>query len=1040
MNPSFLRKFKIPLEISSWGVFAIALLFYWLTVDPGVSYWDCAEYVTAASKMEIGHPPGNPIWILTMRVATIPFPPELHALVINLCSGLFMAFASFFLCRVIFVPLAIGFSSFHYEKNGLSFLCSIVSIGATLCFVFCDSAWFSAVEAEVYAMSAMLTGASLWIMVKWWFEPSRAKRLRLLILLSYLVGLSLGVHQLNLLCIPVYVAVIAYKKYQRRISPVVVIFWLLASVVMVIFILFVLLSGSLTMASLSELFFVNQLGLPFDSGVLIFIAALIVVLAIIIVSAHLTHRYKMETAVWMLSFLLLGFSSYAIVMIRSSASPFMNEGAPSDIFALSAYFNRDQYPSTPLIYGHTPYSKPVLKESFTNSGKPVYSRFLLKKGKPLYRKALENAVLSPRSGFVTQNDSLENIRILTRGKDGYILSDYMFSQVLTPELNMWFPRLTSRSLGDRRAYADWAGMYEDEMNKVAVSEIIDSIGNFSTRINDLGERETAYSLKPTYTQNFRFFMSYQLFYMYLRYLLWNFAGRQNDYSSTGEIDHGNFITGVSFIDNQMLGDTEKIPGELWKDNPGHNNYYGIPFILGILGLLWLACSSWESRRILTVSGVFFIMTGVAIVVYLNQSPGEPRERDYTFLGSYMAFSMWIAAGLFGIVCELCKVLKGKMIYLVTLVISLFPGALMAAENFDDHDRRNRFEPTFYASSLLDFEIPAIIFSHGDNSTFPLWYASEVLEEGKDHIPLDVSYMSLPGYILGLKSQTGKDLKTIADKVDLAYDAFLLTRIPPDSTSAPEVLSDALKTLYSQRTQPAVWPTSKILIPYSKDDNFEINLHDFTGGSAYLSFRHLMLLDILAAQQESDSPKTLFFPYLIDWNLYKPLKPLLKESLFGKIYNPSLTDSMASVLLKQSVDREIKKLEALNPRSHYADPVIADRSRRYRGELVMAANSLLADSDMVYPLKIIDFIEKFYPYEELYPSTFTIEDSTYYEGKEYLYLLENVYLQTHNPQIYKRAERHKELLEKKKKEYRDYYESLDSSQRKTLSQRSLRNLM
>lgn len=1039
---------KISIEISSWITFAIALSFYWITADPDVSYWDCPEYVTIASKMEVGHPPGNPIWMLAMRVATIPFSSEHHAYVINLCSGIFMAFAAFFLCRIIYSWVRLSFykKKYLYDTDPLTINCivSIISIGASLCFALCDSTWFSAVEAEVYAMSAFLTSLSLWIMVLWWKEKSQSKRYRLLILLAYLTGLSLGVHQLNLLLIPVFLLIVLYKKRATRINLVLVWLLIISACLLIAFILMILIPGLLYGAESFELFGVNILGLPYNSGVLIFT---ILVLAFIIISLILTnpipkssfpHLLPINIIIWMGGFLLLGFSSFGMIMIRAQAAPLMNEGTPDNIFALTSYIKREQYPSVPLLYGQTPYSRPMFEETFINN-KPYYSRYLLEKGKGIYQPYIPEASLYHRCGMLSHKDSTSNMEIM-ESQHGYILSDYKFSQKMTPELNMWFPRITSRNISDRKAYEDWGGMTEENMDRVAISETIDSLGNAQPRLDMWGHRTEVFSYKPTYYQNLKYFISYQAYYMYFRYLFWNFIGRQNDFHSQGEIDHGNFVTGFSFIDNTMIGSSDYYPKEIWESNKGRNRYFAIPFIFGLIGIVWLLSGNRENRRMLAVITLFFFMTGLAIVIYLNQTPGEPRERDYTFLGSYMAFCMWIAAGLTCLSHIFLRFLSMKIAVCVTCLICLGIPTLMAIENFDDHDRRNRFETSFYASSLLDFEYPAIIFSHGDNSSFPLWYASEVLQKGKDHTPVDITYLSLPSYTINLKKQGNKGLQTLAPTSEIAYGKYLLVQIPPDSLSVPLPLTDVLKTLYQEQEAIPVLTTSLVKIPKSPKDSLVINLHEFTNGGKYLSFKHLMLLDILASQNEANNPKILFFPYLIDHSFYKPLDGLLKPTLFGKIYSPYLTDSLYMDLMKRSVGRELTKLSSQDIKPHYIDPVIADRSVRYRGELILAAQELYNNGDSILPLEIMQTIEEALPYSTLLPGTFTLEDSTFYEGKEYLKLLQRIYTETPQPGIKKSMENLDSIMKNRNMVWLNYYQSLNPAQRRAISNRSKRLLI
>lgn len=1079
MNTPLLRVVRFPLGLASWLTFAISLTFYWITADPGASYWDCPEYVVNASKLEVGHPPGNPIWMLAMRVATIPFSPANHAYVINLCSGIFTAFAAFFLCRVIFVSLLLvtgkpkrtkrtpsglyDISSTDEVKNrkkvyfpNSSRILSLffISLGGALCFSLCDSVWFSAIEAEVYAMSVFLVAASLWVLTLWYLEKPGAKAYRLMILLAYITGLSLGVHQLNLLLIPVFLTVWAYKQNPIYINPFRLIFWALVGIILVGCIIMLFLPSILFGASQFELFAVNGAGLPYDRGVLIFILVitLLFIVALLFFSSFRSYQIKksrktfyllsrnsgrpslmtkLQVCTWMAAFIFLGFSSFGIIMIRSKAAPFMNEGTPDNIFSLASYVNRDQYPANPLLYGETPFSKPIIEESIVD-GKPQYLKYHLAKGKPVFKTFNEAARLYHRSGLMSTDDSLFNSEAMEKGH-GYLLADYNFSQVLTPELNMWFPRITSRNLGYLPAYEDWAGMNQENMEKISVSEVIDEKGRFLTKLSSFGNRDTVWSYRPTYLQNLRYFLAYQSYYMYFRYLFWNFIGRQNDLPSTGEIDHGNFITGVPIIDKELVGDTDFLPSELWGKNKGRNRYFAIPFLLGLLGIMFLAYLNRRSRRLFFITFLMFLMTGLAIVGYLNQTPSEPRERDYTFLANYLTFAIWISAGFLWIATISTKWLNHKISMVLVMIVSLGCPTLMALENFDDHDRRGRFEPSFYASSWLDFETPAIIFTQGDNGTYPVWYATEVLGLGRQHIPIDVTYLTWNSYVANLKKQGDRSIKTNAGIPDILYGKYLFTKIPADKNSQPIPLHEALASLYNSDEDPPEWPSSLIIV--SGKEEKVINLHKFTKGGSYLPFASLMLLDII----DSNKDRSLFFPLMIERSFYQPLDSLLMPALFGKIYSPDLDYNGALELMKISIDRELGKLNLQTHRPNYLEPVLAERSARYRGELLIAANKLLEAGDTIYPVKIIDAIEVSYPYQTLPPSTFTVSDSTYYEGKEYLYLLRKMRDKTGNKRFMEMADSQDSLLSSRKKEWLRYYNSLSPAQRKVISNSSKRIL-
>lgn len=1044
MTVSPLSKYRCPLELFSWLAFAISLTFYWITADPGVSYWDCPEYVVSASRLEIGHPPGNPIWMLAMRVATIPFPAEQHAYVINLCSGALMAFAVFFLCRFIFIPICLYLEKTTGQITGKNsrIISGLIALGSSLCFAFCDSTWYSAVEAEVYAMSTFLSAFSLWIIMVWWWCPDKCARKRLLILLAYITGISLGVHQLNLLLIPVFALIIFYRRFRQRVNPGFVIVCVLGACGIIALILAGLMPSLLYGAQAFELFGVNTLALPYNAGVFIFCT---LVFALFLILLAVTQ--KRQTIIWMAAFIMLGYSSFAVIMIRSQASPPMNEGTPSDIFSLASYIAREQYPSTPLVYGATPYSKPMFKEEFQD-GSPTYSRYVLEKGKAGYLPVMKGAQLFPRSDMLTLQDSDINERITGSGH-GYVVADYAFRQMLTPELNMWFPRITSRNHSDIAAYGDWAGMTLDNMEKVEISEAVDSTGKNVPKLDLWGKRVAPVSQKPTYAQNLRFFLSYQAYYMYFRYLFWNFIGRQNDFPSMGEIEHGNFITGFPFFDT-FLGVTPEMPPEIGIDNKGRNRYFGIPFIVGIVGALWLLFNSRKSHRVFCVIFLTFLMTGLAIVVYLNQGPGEPRERDYTFLVSYMAFCMWIAAGILALTVggfEILRKLKRSRpsllkscLWSVALVFSFGIPLLMLLENFDDHDRRGRFEPSFYASSILDFEIPAIIFSFGDNSTFPLWYASEMAGSRSLHTPVDVTYLSLPGYIENLRKQGTKGLSTISTTPQTAYGRYVLTKIPSDTTLPPMPLPQLLRQLYASDAQTPEFVSSKVWLPVSQGDSTVVNLKDLSGGSSYLSFKHLMLLDIIASQLESDNPKVIFFPSILNLSFYRPLSPILSTTLFGKIYAPRLSEAETRGLMKEAIERELVKLNNIDTKTRYSDPLSEDRSKRYRGELIIGAQQLMAEGDTATALRIADAIERKFPYSRLLPGDFTIADTTFYEGKNYIKLMLSLADYTGNPDYEKKAENLDSLISNRRKTWLRYYNSLTPEQRATLSNRSRRLLL
>lgn len=1081
---------------SSWGVFILSAIVYLLTIDHSASFWDCPEYVTCGSRLEVGHPPGNPVWMLAMRFATLPFPTHLHAVVINACSALAMASASFFLARIVYaLCLFIGFRRREGSRS-LPIVSACASFAAATSFAFCDSTWFSAAEAEVYAMSALITSLSIWLMMKWSVEKSSGKQKRWLILLAYIMGLSLGVHQLNLLCIPVFALIYIFRRCRRHatVKAWVAIF---LSFIAVAMILIGMMQGVLSWAEWFELLFVNSIGLPYFSGVIAYavllcvafplaavaisagrkwatacaifmtlwlsgmtvingqlaLGALLSGIAVVILMWWLkVSRTALLTANWMTAFLLLGYSSFALILIRGYAAPPMNEGNPTDIFALSSYIARDQYGSKPLLYGPTSFSKPMLREEW-NDGDPMprYTHYALKETGVSRLPLTSNPRLHQRSGMMTPADSISNAGVMESGK-GYLIADHNFSRIMTPELNMLFPRITGTSPYDIESYADWTGMNKENMTRMRISEAFDSLGNPVARMMANGEREEKYSWRPTYIQNLRMFISYQVYYMYVRYLLWNFVGRQNDIHSTGEIEHGNFISGIPAIDNMMLGDQSLIPAYAGKDNPGRHVYYGVPFILGILGICSLFAAGGRGRRTMAGVTLMFLMTGLAIVVYLNQTPGEARERDYSFLGSYMAFCIWIGLGVRWLIGLMWEKLRRRRnfsrpaAYGGAAVITLLSPAILIASNYGDHQRAGRSEPLDFASDILLSDRPSIIFTHGDNNTFPLWYAQETEGLGLHHTVIDISYLVSPGYVVNLMKQGERGIRLTATPSDIAYNAYAFTRIAPDADTVSVPLLRVLKELYSQREGAPVIRHSNVLIPRGNcSDSMRINLRSLTAGSNMLPFRTLMILDIIATNNELAEPKALRFLYPVKGEIYRAVKDALREDFASRVYDPSTPDSVAVLCLEENLKRVLATLREKKPAPFYRDPVVLDHTRRRRGYMIIAARQLLDAGHVATAAETADMIYRHYPYDGIPAGSFTIADSTYHEGVEYGKLLTALHRATEksaagglSPESFAgKADIHNRLIKDQADAWMLYYRSLSPRQRTTVSSSTLR---
>ncbi len=1072
-------------NISSGLAFICALLTYWATADPDVSYWDCPEYVVTASMLEVGHPPGNPVWTLAMRFITIPFPAGLHAWVINLASGLFMALAVLFLARIIFAATswclsAMPKKSCRCSSAWINLIAFTASTAGASCFAFCDSAWFSAVEAEVYAMSAFMTSLSIWLMILREKSHDPGKRFRILILISYIMGLSLGVHQLNLLCIPVLTLIGVFGSHSvgkiamRAIAAVAISFAIVA------LILSGLMQGTLEWLGIFEIFAANTLHLPMFSGAIAFciLTTLCFILTISLINGGsrggvitaflfiwlsgffcvggrilvggalslaaaclliLNPRLKRTVApagIWSIAFLLLGYSSFALIIIRSSAIPPMNEAAPADVFALHRYISRSQYGSKPLLYGATPFSRPLMLEEMASDGTPSYRRYLLEKREPLYVPAVGTPRLNHRSGFISHDDSIKNEAVASAGR-GYIKADYLFSRRMTPELDMWFPRITSGTPGNMESYENWAGMSTDNMTRVMVSETIGPDGKPDGKIGADGVREKKEGLRPTYLQNLRMFLTYQAGYMYFRYLLWNFMGRQNDINSTGEIDHGNFITGIRPIDDLMLGPQDLLPPEAGPSNPGHNVYFGIPFLMGIIGIVWLARNGMRGRRTLAAVALFFLMTGLAIVVYLNQDPGEPRERDYSFLGSFMAFAIWIAFGFtaFGVLASRIGNKAARLA--ATLLFPILTTSILWSRNFDDHDRSGRGETSRFAANMLASVPDALIFTKGDNFTFPLWYAQEVGKEGLNHTIIDISYLSTPEYVVNLMKLGKRGAPFLATPADVAFGAYAFSRIAPDADTAPVPLSQALNELYAQRSGYPQFRHSNVYLAREGCDTIFINLREMANGGN-IPFRKLMLLDIAAANHSLPNPRALLFLSSTDRDFSRVFAPHTYHSPFGDVFAP-WTDSLSREATDESLLRFMTERERLAARDSYLDPVILDQCRRQRGAVIRIARNRLEHGDVSGAKDALSRIDSIFPYDRIPAGSFTVADSTFAEGLEYARILLQIGKSTDDDKTVEKAEGLLKEMRSRGKGWLRYRQSLPAWRRDAISNESRRQI-
>ena len=747
-----MKTYKLVNNITGWVVFAIAAFTYCSTIEPTASFWDCPEFITTAEKMEVGHPPGAPFFMLFGKFFTLFASDATQvAKMINIMSALLSAGCILFLfwsVTHLAKKLICG------DKPAISLAQTIAvmasGVGGALIYTWSDTFWFSAVEGEVYAFSSFFTALVFWLILKWEDNADQPHSDKWLVLISYLVGLSIGVHLLNLLCIPAMVLVFYYKKSKEpTLKGSLLVLGL--SVVIVAAVLYGMVPGIMKVSGWFELLFVNSMGMSFNTGLYVYIILLIaalvwglwkthktaidvqakvaflvctallgipfyghgttrviiglIVLAIIayflFVHKHVSARL-LNTTLLCMTLITVGYSSYAVIVLRSTANPPMDQNSPEDVFTLAEYLGREQYGDRPLLYGPTYASQPeVDKEKMmykVNEGAPKYMR-----------KEKKNA----------------------DEKDEYIAMDGKIEYVYPSDQCMLFPRIYSTK--DARLYEGWLG----DVDKKTVAYPYNQEGAVHI---------------PTFGENLKFFVSYQVNFMYWRYFLWNFAGRQNDIQGNGELEHGNWITGFSFIDNAMLGDQSKLPSDL-RENKGHNVFYCMPLILGLLGFFWQAFKGKKGIQQFWVVFFLFFMTGLAIVLYLNQTPGQPRERDYAYAGSFYAFAIWCGLGVAAIYDWIKKYLSGKEV--VAAAIAAVPAivvpAQMVSQTWDDHDRSGRYICRDFGLNYLE-TIPhdGVIFTNGDNDTFPLWYNEDTEGNRTDVRVCNLSYLQTDWYIDQMK--------------------------------------------------------------------------------------------------------------------------------------------------------------------------------------------------------------------------------------------------------------------------------------------------
>jgi hypothetical protein len=666
-------------NLTGWAVFGISLIVYVLTLEPTLSLWDCGEFLVSSYKLEINHSPGAPLFMLLGRVfSLLSFGnPEKAAFTINLVSAISSAATILFLYWTI-VWLISKMEQSQGKPFPIFLKFGAAAIGA-LSFAFTDSFWFSAVEAEVYALSSLFSAVILWAATRWEREADLPNASRWIVLMFFLTGLSIGVHLLNLLVIPSVGLIIYFRKYKFSFKGFAAA--ILISGVGIIALLQIFIPGILDISKTLELFFVNELHFPIHSGLVTYVILLIGAISFGLFYSHRKQLHKLNMVLLCLTFLLIGYTSYIATIIRASTNIPINQGDPDTTFSLLNYLNREQYGTRPILYG-------------SNFGSVV-------------------------TGYKDRNTW-----IAMNGK--YIKSN------LNPEVDYdqntigFFPRMHSNEPEHIESYKKWV--------------------NFTGRkvpVRDEEGTQTTTTI-PTFQENVSFFMKYQLGFMYLRYFMWNFAGKQNDIQGTGDLLNGNWRSGFSFIDKYFAGHQTNLPSEA-KTNRGRNSYYFLPLFIGICGLYYHYL---RDRQNFLVTGLLFFLMSFALVVYLNEVPNTPRERDYVYVGSFYAFSIWIGLGVLSIFAALGKFLNNRMAAITALAFSFAASPLLLlTQNYDDHDRSGRYSARDLARNYLEScEKDAILFTHADNDTYPLWYCQEVEGIRRDVRVVVMPYLQAEWYI------------------------------------------------------------------------------------------------------------------------------------------------------------------------------------------------------------------------------------------------------------------------------------------------------
>ncbi len=998
-----MKHYNLVNNILGWLAFLVAAITYCMTIEPTASFWDCPEFITTGYKLEVGHPPGAPFFMLTANLFSLfASDPSQVALMVNTMNALMSAACILFLFWTI-THLVRKLVAPDINKMTLSNLITIMGSGivGALVYTWSDTFWFSAVEGEVYAYSSLFTALVFWLILKWEDVADQDHSDRWLILIAYLTGLSIGVHLLNLLCIPAIVLVYYYKKRPDA-TVKGSLLALLFSTIIIAAVLYGIVPGVVKVGGWFELFFVNTLSMPFNSGLIVYIIVLaasiiwgvyesyqqkskkrmnlsflltialigipfygygissiligVVVLGVLalylfgkIFKKYAISARTLNTSLLAIMMIMVGYSSYALIVIRSTANTPMDQNSPEDIFTLGEYLGREQYGSRPLFYGQTYNSKPKLKEV---DGGCMYD---VAEGAPIYQRK--------EKASKDEKDSYEIVRHRT---------EYKYAQ------NMLFPRMYSDAHAG--AYESWLGGVEGKQ----------------VPYDQCGQKIMV--KVPTQLDNIKFFFMYQLNYMYWRYFMWNFVGRQNDIQGQGEIEHGNVITGIPFIDNALYGDQSLLPTDL-KNNKGHNVYYALPLILGLLGLFWQAYRDEKGIKQFWVVFFLFFMTGIAIVLYLNQTPQQPRERDYAYAGSFYAFSIWVGMGVAAIAHILSKKLSAKASAIIASVLGICVPIQMVSQTWDDHDRSNRYAARDFGMNYLNTlqdEGNPIIYTNGDNDTFPLWYNQETEGKRTDVRVCNLSYLQTDWYIDQMK-------RPAYDSPSVPINWSRLEYVQGHNEAVqiqPEVMK-SLENYYKQNPVEAAkefgenpyelknilkyWvrspkeglqliPTDSIVIKIDKEavkrsgmmipDSLKGNIPDYMTislkGKRVLYKSELMMLEMLA---NTNWERPIYMAITVGEDNHLNLgNNFMQEGLAYRITPFNTTALNAKIDSEKMYDNLMHKFKfgGIENPNVYLDETILRMAQTHRRMFIQLATQLIKEGKMDKAIEVLDYCQKVIP--------------------------------------------------------------------------------